>query len=120
MIAYIRFDESPVPEFTVVDHIPYPQRIELTPYPKAGDPNPIVKLGIVNVIGGTNALGRHVQISTGRFSAFACCVDAGREEGDLPGTESGQTLLDLNFADARDGKDRRQAFRETSKGLGRY
>src|ERR1051325_2767092 len=52
MIAYIRFDESPVPEFTVVDHIPYDQRLEVTPYPKAGDPNPIVKLGIVGAVGG--------------------------------------------------------------------
>jgi dipeptidyl-peptidase-4 len=51
-IAYLRFDERPVPEFTVVDHIPYDQIIEVTSYPKAGDPNPIVKLGIVNAIGG--------------------------------------------------------------------
>lgn len=51
-IAYLRFDEGPVPEFTVVDHIPYDQKVEETPYPKAGDPNPIVKLGIVNAAGG--------------------------------------------------------------------
>ena len=47
-IAYLRIDERPVPEFSVVDHIPYDQKVEVTAYPKAGDPNPIVKLGIVN------------------------------------------------------------------------
>ena len=51
-IAFLRFDENPVPEFTVVDHIPYHQNVEVTPYPKAGDPNPIVKLGVVNAAGG--------------------------------------------------------------------
>src|SRR5262249_35230572 len=40
MLAYLRLDETPVPEFTVVDHIPYDQKLEVTTYPKAGDPNP--------------------------------------------------------------------------------
>ena len=31
-----------MPDFTVVDHIPANQNVEITPYPKAGDPNPIV------------------------------------------------------------------------------
>ncbi len=51
-IAYLRIDESPVPEFTVVDHIPYDQIVEVTAYPKAGDPNPVVKLGVVSAAGG--------------------------------------------------------------------
>ena len=51
-IAFLRLDEHPVPEFPVVDHIPLEQSLELTPYPKAGDPNPSVKLGVVNSAGG--------------------------------------------------------------------
>ena len=51
-LAFLRFDENPVPEFTVVDHIPYYQNVEVTPYPKAGAPNPIVKLGVVSAAGG--------------------------------------------------------------------
>ena len=51
-IAFLRLDEHPVPEFPVVDHIPLEQNLELTPYPKAGDPNPSVKLGVVNSAGG--------------------------------------------------------------------
>jgi len=45
-------DESPVPEFTVVDHIPYDQNVEITAYPKAGDPNPHVRLLIAPAGGG--------------------------------------------------------------------
>lgn len=51
-IAFLRLDETPVPDFPVVDHIPLDQIVEHTPYPKAGDPNPIVKLGIANAAGG--------------------------------------------------------------------
>jgi len=51
-IVFLRLDETPVPEFPVVDHIPLDQAVESTPYPKAGDPNPIVKLGIANAAGG--------------------------------------------------------------------
>src|SRR6185295_11480450 len=53
MLAYLRLDENPVPDFVVVDHIPYPQNVEITPYPKAGDPNPVVQLGVINAAGGS-------------------------------------------------------------------
>jgi dipeptidyl-peptidase-4 len=51
-IAFLQLDEAPVPEFTVVDHIPYRQGAEITDYPKAGDPNPEVQLGVVRATGG--------------------------------------------------------------------
>ncbi|MFL5331128.1 MAG: DPP IV N-terminal domain-containing protein [Gemmataceae bacterium] len=51
-IAFMRFDDSPVKEFTVVNHLPTRLDVEKIPYPKAGDPNPTVKLGIVPAIGG--------------------------------------------------------------------
>jgi len=51
-IAFLQLDEQPVPNFVVVDHIPYDQRVEDTPYPKSGDPNPIAKLGVVSAAGG--------------------------------------------------------------------
>ena len=46
-IAFLQLDERPVPEYTVADDIPYRQSVEVTDYPKAGDPNPLVKLGVV-------------------------------------------------------------------------
>jgi dipeptidyl aminopeptidase/acylaminoacyl peptidase len=51
-LALLRLDESPVHRFTVVDHLPYRQDLELTPYPKAGDPLPRVALGVVDAAGG--------------------------------------------------------------------
>src|SRR6185295_18786752 len=41
-LAYLRIDENPVREYPVVDQIPLHQTLEVTAYPLAGDPNPIV------------------------------------------------------------------------------
>lgn len=54
-LAYLRTDDRPVPEFTLVgldveDGVN--GRPEITPYPKAGDPNPIVKMGIAHIESG--------------------------------------------------------------------
>ncbi len=55
LVAFLRLDESPVRAFTVVDHVPKgaldTERAviaETTNYPKAGDPNPIVTVGIAD------------------------------------------------------------------------
>ena len=40
-LAFLRIDDTPVAPFTVVDHIPVHQKLEQTPYPKSGDPNPL-------------------------------------------------------------------------------
>jgi dipeptidyl-peptidase 4 len=48
-IAFLRLDESPVPKFIIPNDVPVDQEVETTYYPKAGDPNPIVKLGIADV-----------------------------------------------------------------------
>jgi dipeptidyl aminopeptidase/acylaminoacyl peptidase len=51
-IAFFRYDDTPVHKFTVVNEIPVKQDVEATPYPKSGQPNPLVKLGLVAVVGG--------------------------------------------------------------------
>lgn len=48
-IAFLRLDESPVPKFIIPNDIPNDQDVETTYYPQAGDPNPIVRLGIADV-----------------------------------------------------------------------
>ncbi|HJT67898.1 MAG TPA: S9 family peptidase [Pyrinomonadaceae bacterium] len=113
-ITFLRFDENPVPEFTVVDHIPYDQNIEITPYPKAGDPNPIVKLGVVSAAGGDLR-----WIDTFKYqpadlliSRVAWSPDSKNVVYQAQNRE--QTFLDVNFADARDGKSR-NVIHETSK-----
>jgi len=51
-IAFLRFDETDVPVFTL-NRLDEPDgvhgKLEVVPYPKAGDPNPKVKMGIVNI-----------------------------------------------------------------------
>ena len=113
-IAFLRFDETPVPEFTVVDHIPYHQKLEVTAYPKAGDPNPLVKLGVVNAAGGdirwidTNKY----QPTDMLISRVAWTPDSKKVVYQAQNRE--QTFLDLNFADTRDGKSA-SLIHETSK-----
>lgn len=52
-IAFFRTDEAKLKKFTVLDQIPIHQYVEETPYPKAGDPNPLVKLGVVSIDSGS-------------------------------------------------------------------
>jgi dipeptidyl-peptidase 4 len=51
-IAFLQLDESKVPEHTIVDHIPTHVDVNTFRYPKAGDPNPLVKLFVVAASGG--------------------------------------------------------------------
>jgi dipeptidyl-peptidase-4 len=113
-IAFLRIDENPVPEFTVVDHIPLEQTVEVSPYPKAGDPNPTVKLGVASAAGGDVR-----WIDTYKY-----------QPGDLLIVRAGwmpdgkkvwyqaqnriQSFLDLNSANPDDGKSTTM-FREQNK-----
>ena len=102
-LAYLRLDERPVPEFTVVDHIPYDQGLEVTPYPKAGDPNPVVQLGIVNAAGGAT---RWVDTYKYQPSDFLIVRVTWTPDGSkvvYQAQNREQTFLDLNFA-GDDGK----------------
>jgi dipeptidyl-peptidase-4 len=51
-LAYLRFDDSPVPTFPLFRKGGTHGELEIERYPKSGDPNPYVKLGIVPATGG--------------------------------------------------------------------
>jgi len=51
-IAYFRSDDSKVPVFVLTNAKGLHGEVELTRYPKVGDPNPAVKVGIVSPDGG--------------------------------------------------------------------
>jgi dipeptidyl-peptidase-4 len=113
-LAYLRLDENPVHEFTVVDHIPYHQTVEVTPYPKAGDPNPLVQLGVVSAAGGPT---RWIDIYKYQPSDFLIVRVMWTPDGRkvvYQAQNREQTFLDLNFADAGDGKSN-TLVHETSK-----
>jgi dipeptidyl-peptidase-4 len=51
-LAFLDIDETPVPRIPIVDFLPTHPTVEWERYPKAGDPNPAVCLGIVSADGG--------------------------------------------------------------------
>jgi dipeptidyl-peptidase 4 len=112
-IAYLQLDESPVKDFVVVDHLPVQQNVEVTSYPKAGAPNPNVKVGVVNLAGGPtrwldmdkyqNVAALVVRVGWKPDSTKVVFMVQNRE----------QTWMDVNFGNAATGKVE-TAFRETS------
>ena len=48
-IAFLKLDETAVAKFTITDHVPVRGKDEFLSYPKAGDPNPTVAIGIAAV-----------------------------------------------------------------------
>ncbi len=113
-LALLQLDEGPVPEYTVVDHIPYRPVLEVTDYPKAGDPNPRVKLGIARVTGGAP-----VWVDLSSYSAIDFLIvnvdwmpSSAQVVFQVQDRE--QTWLDLNLATATSGQPRK-ILRETTK-----
>ena len=113
-IAFLQLDERPVPKYTVVDDIPYRPNVEVTEYPKAGDPNPLAKLGIAAVAGGAP-----LWVELGGYPASESLIvdvdwvpDATSVSYQVQDRE--QTWLDLNLAEASSGRSR-TLFRETTK-----
>lgn len=51
-IAYLQLDQTDVPEYLVLDSVPVSQAVEKIRYPKAGQPNPRVKVFLVHVSSG--------------------------------------------------------------------
>jgi dipeptidyl-peptidase-4 len=114
MIAYLRLDEAPVHEFTVVDHVPYRQNVEVTPYPKAGDPNPLVQLGVVNASGGATRWMDTYKYQPSDLLIVRVSWTPDSKKVAYQAQNREQTYLDLNFADARDGRSN-TVIHETSK-----
>ena len=50
-IAYLRLDEGRVPEYPIVDYTPTNGKVTRQRYPKAGDPNPVPSVHLVEISG---------------------------------------------------------------------
>jgi dipeptidyl-peptidase 4 len=48
-IAYLQLDQARVPTFPIVDFLPLPGSVRLQRYPKPGDPNAVVRIGVAAV-----------------------------------------------------------------------
>ncbi|MHC4203745.1 MAG: S9 family peptidase [Planctomycetota bacterium] len=112
-IVFIRFDDTPVNEFTVVNNTSKNQKVEQTQYPRAGEPNPNVRLGIVTAAGGTV---RWVELDEYMEGTFLI-----KKAGWMPDSNRifffvqnrTQTWLDFNTATKRGGESK-CLFRETT------
>ena len=51
-IAFLQMNEKDVPLYPITDWIPTHPTVDMEKYPKAGDPNPVVRIGVVASSGG--------------------------------------------------------------------
>ena len=113
-LAYLRIDDTKVPVFAVVDHIPYEQVIERWRYPKVGEPNPTVTLGVVAATGGAT---RWMNLS--KYADADRIINSVTWSPDsrdvvFQAQDRVQTWVELNTADRETGA-MRTLFRETSR-----
>ncbi len=112
-LAFLQLDESPVHRYTLVDHLPVRSRTEIVHYPKAGDPNPRVRLGLVPAEGG-----EILWIDTSSYESDEPLIV---RVGWTPDSRNvvfmvqnrEQAWLDIRLADRQTGRTRR-LLRETS------
>ena len=112
-LAYLETDESPVKEFTVIDHLPYRLGIETTDYPKAGDLNPIVRLGVIAALGGDTVWVDLDHYTPTDMLLVSVSWSPDGEDVLFQVQNREQTWLDLNTADAVTGATTR-LFQETT------
>src|SRR5688572_2658073 len=111
-VAFLQFDEKAVPDYTLIDDMPYHPNVQRWKYPKAGDPNPVVRLAVVST-----ATGSLRWIDTTKYTDFLI-VNVGwtPDSRDVVYQiqDRGQTWLDLNRAAVETGAPR-NILRETSE-----
>ena len=128
-IAFLRTDESPVPNFLLPDDTVTDQRIENTSYPQSGDPNPTVRVGIAEVsktpvlpnVRRIPKVGARIPGSVARLGDVVKFVDLSKYKAEdllisrvawspdsknvvFQAQDREQTYLDLNAADTEEGK----------------
>ncbi|MCF7803798.1 MAG: DPP IV N-terminal domain-containing protein [Candidatus Marinimicrobia bacterium] len=104
-IAYLQFDESQVPDYPLVDEIPYHPDLRMMPYPKAGDPNPVVKLGVVNTEGQPETTWMDVGNKTDQYIPRVYWVPDG-ERLTFMRLNRSQQHLEFLVANTSDGESR--------------
>jgi dipeptidyl-peptidase-4 len=113
-LAFLQLDERPVPEYTVVDDISYRPVVEITDYPKAGDPNPKVRLGIVSATGSGPIWAQLDTYATVDFLIVDVDWTPDGRNVAFQVQDREQTWLDLNLGESASGRVTR-VLRETTK-----
>jgi dipeptidyl-peptidase-4 len=101
-IAFLEMDQRQVSRYPLVDFLSFTGKTEMMRYPKAGDANPAVRVGVMGVKGG-----KPVWMDTGaEKDIYLARVDwlTDSKRLAIQRLNRAQTKLDLLFADARTGK----------------
>jgi dipeptidyl-peptidase 4 len=103
-IIFLQMDESRVPTYPITDWLPTHPRVEQEKYPKAGDPNPSVRLGVVSSNGGKV---RWIKL-TDDDDTYVPRFGWIREDWAWAEVlNRKQTVMDLYFIDAKSGRSRK-------------
>ena len=111
-IVFLQMDETRVPTYPITDWMPTHPTVDMEKYPKAGDPNPTVRLGVVSAGGGKPkwiALTDDPNIYVPRFG----WLRAGMIWAEV--LNRAQDELDLYFVDVSSGRSRK-VLTEASSG----
>ncbi len=103
-IVYLQMDETGVPSYPIVNWLPLQPNLDMQKYPKAGDSNPAVRLGVVSSDGGKTkwiTLTDDQDIYIPRFG----WVRDGLLWAEV--LNRAQDKIDLYFADAHSGRARK-------------
>jgi len=114
VIAFLQFDDAPVNKFTLVDSLQKNQQLEQSPYPRAGEPNPNVRLGVVSVAGGPVRWAELDDYLQGSYLITGVGWMPDSERIYFFVQDRAQTWLDFNTVSERAGQPRR-LFRETTE-----
>jgi dipeptidyl-peptidase 4 len=117
-IAYYEMDERPVTRYPIMDMSSPTGGTEYTRYPQAGEANPIVRVGVVDVLGGSgNASPETRWMDTGaNTDVYLARVDwlPDSRRIAIQRLNRGQNQLDLLFCDAASGASK-TTLTETDK-----
>lgn len=111
-IAFLHMDESKVPTYPITDWIPTHPTVDNEKYPKVGDVNPVVKLGVVSASGGKIRWIKLTDDEDTYIPRFGWVRDGVLWAEVLNRT---QDEADLYFVDAKSGKSR-IVMKETTPG----
>jgi dipeptidyl-peptidase-4 len=103
-IAFLQMDETQVPTYPIVDWLPTHPTVDSEKYPKAGDPNPLVRLGVVSADGGKPKWIRLTDNPDIYIPRFGWIRDGLLWAEVL---NRAQDQIDLDFIDARSGRVRK-------------
>ena len=103
-ILFLQMDETRVPTYPITDWLPTHPRVEQEKYPKVGDPNPSVRLGVVSSHGGKV---RWIKL-TDDDDTYVPRFGWIREDWAWAEVlNRKQDAMDLYFIDAKSGKSRK-------------